>query len=382
MPKSPTIATFAALSLALTACESKPLAPLSVEVNEAVAGAGGGSEVSPAGVKQVVLNDARISSDQGADDFQHAVAGVDFGDEPVARAALYVELRSPCFPFAGWEDLGVPAGQRWPAPCDAFDRTIQVTLDDPEDPSTGALPLELIRAISPFGGPEHLEADVTDVVNGLPGKHRLAVHIDTWSDAEGLVSGSQGEWYASATLETWAGPAPRRVLAIIPVAFEKQTDLKGAIARFEVPYDAKNPILDARLEYRATGHGGVPTFSTHCRGPAEEFCRHTHQLELNGETLAEIDPWRDDCDTLCTVTANDGKYGPKSYCAENPCGDPNSVRAPRANWCPGSVSPPFVMRSGLLNRTGNQQFSHRIPDFIEGGQWTISATYFAFGVPE
>jgi hypothetical protein len=37
----------------------------------------------------------------------------------------------------------------------------------------------------------------TDLVNGLPGTHQLRLTIDTFSDAEGIVSGSAGEWIGS-----------------------------------------------------------------------------------------------------------------------------------------------------------------------------------------
>ena len=381
VPKSLPLRTLTTLGLALFGCQSKPLRPIAAETGggagemAAAAGeaTGGAPDGVPPGVRQRVLDDARISSDQAADDFQHAAAEIDFGSEPVARAALYFDLRSPCFPFSNWAKLGVPSGQRWPEPCDAFDRTVQVTLDEPENTSDG-IGLELLRAITPFGGPEHLEADVTNVVNGLPGKHRLVVHIDTWSDAAGLVSGAKGEWYASVTLETWAGAAPRRVLAVLPVVFEAQTEPDSAPVTFEAPSGAGSALL----EYRATGHGGVNVFNASCRGPAEEFCRRDHELLLDGEVLAQLEPWRDDCDALCTVTQNDGNSGPQSYCAENPCGDQNSVRAPRANWCPGSATPPFVIEHAALAQAGKHELLRSIPELEPGGKWTVSATYFAF----
>jgi hypothetical protein len=374
-------------TLALAACDSKPLPSPAAEtpgVGDTSGDAGasgaraeggastGGAVTGGEPTRLAVLEQARIVSDQAADNFQRASAGVDFGSEPVRRAALRVTLESPCFPFAKWADPGVPSGQRWPAACDAFDRTLSVTLDEPEPGTAGPPAIELLHAVTPFGGPLTVEADVTDVVNGLPGQHQLSVHIDTFSDADGLVSGSQGEWIASAELALFPGEAPRHVLAVVPLIFEAQTEPDPAPVSFEVPPGAGN----ARIEYRVTGHGQA--VSPDCFGPAEEFCQRTHELRLDGALLTELLPWRDDCSELCTLTSNDSGFGPRSYCAENPCGDPNSVRAPRANWCPGSASPPFILDSTSLTRAGTHELSRSIPALAPGGIWAVSATYFAF----
>ncbi len=380
-------AVLAALSICVAACDSKPLeAPAAA--GAAGANLGGGSE-SEAGATAApdaggasgaageaatlsILDRVEISSDASAEHFQHADAEVDFGQEPVTRAVLRVTLASPCFPFAGWADPGVPAMQRWPALCDAFDRTVSVTMDEADPPSATTPAVELLRAITPFGGPLEVETDVTDIVNGLPGVHRVGIRIDTWSDADGLVSGSNGQWIASLDLALWRGVAPRRVLSVVPLVLTAQTEAEAAPLTFEVP----DGVGSARLEYRATGHGGA--FGLGCSGPAEEFCRRTHELSLDGEPLPELTPWRDDCAELCTLTPNDSGYGPTSYCAENPCGDPRSVRAPRANWCPGSMTPPFAIEAPALTAAGAHELTRRIPELAKGGLWTVSATYFAF----
>ena len=334
------------------------------------AGAGGESAALGDPATVPILTGVHISSDEGAENFQRALAEVDFGRASVARATLRVTLQSPCFPFEGWAEQGVPTGQRWPAACDAFDRTLSVTLDhDPEN--AGAPGFELLRAITPFGGPLQVETDVTDIVNGLPGSHQLGLKIDTWSDADGLVSGSKGEWIASAELLLWRGAAPRQVLAVLPLLLEGQTEPTAAPLTFEVPEGAGS----ARIEYRATGHGGA--FSPGCLGPADEFCKRMHELRLDGELLEELQPWRD-CSDFCSLTVNDAGVGPAQYCAENPCADPNSARAPRANWCPGSQTDAFVLQGPDLIVAGEHELTRSISAIAAGGVWTVSATYFAF----
>jgi hypothetical protein len=357
-------------------CDSTPLHPAAPQAagGEAAAAGGtpGGGEASAEPVVFEALKRVTISSDANAEHFQRASAEVDFGHEPVARAAVSITLESPCFPFAGWADPPVPSGQRWPEPCDAFDRTVSLTLDELATDAGGTPGLELLRAITPFGGPLLVEADVTDVVNGLPGAHQLGLRIDTWSDPDGLVSGAKGEWIASVDLTLWQGAAPRHVLTVVPLELITQTEVDAPAVQLEVPEGATS----ARLEYRATGHGAA--FAPGCIGPAEEFCRRTHELRLDGEVLTELSPWRDDCASLCTMTANDSGYGPSSYCAENPCGAPESVRAPRANWCPGSMTPPFAIEAPALLMAGPHELTRSIPELATGGSWLVSATYFAF----
>jgi hypothetical protein len=136
----------------------------------------------------------------------------------------------------------------------------------------------------------------------------------------------------------------------------------------------------ARLEYRTTGHGGtlVPDDAS-CIGPAEEFCRRTHRVVLDGNDLAELVPWRADCDRLCTLASYEGDaFAVPEYCAENPTGLPASVRAPRANWCPGSVTPPFVLESPALSVSGEHELGISLDALAEGGQWVESVVYFAY----
>lgn len=374
-PTQSALALTLALAIGSAACTSKPLRNANDDessggANAAPAGGAAGIDSEPQTLP--LLDGVHVSSDEHGENFQRVSAAIDWGSDPVARAVVRVSLSSPCFPFAAWADLGVPSGQNWPEPCDAFDRTLSLTIDASATDTTAPPGVELLRAITPFGGPLELEADVTDVVNGLPGAHELGLRIDTWSDANGLVSGSHGEWVANVELRTWAGAAPRKVLAVIPLALEEQTEVEAAPVSFTAP----EATGSARLEYRVTGHGAA--FGSGCLGGAEEFCRRNHELWLDDELLADLVPWREDCAALCTWTANDTDYGPRNYCAENPCGSRASVTAPRANWCPGSMTPPIVIDDARLAGAGGHQLARKIPELAPGGQWRVSATYFAF----
>jgi hypothetical protein len=321
-----------------------------------------------------LFDGVHVASALGAEHYREAFVDVDFDRGEVADARLLLRLESPCFPFSKWSEQEIPEGHRWPSACDAFDRKLSVSLDDPSDSNRSLAPpgLELVRAITPFGGPLELTTDITDVVNGLPGRHRLRVAIDTWGDPDGQVSGANGEWLVSLDFERTPGTAPRRMIAVVPLVFGDQQEVDAPPLSFTVP----DGVGSARIDYRVTGHGAEP--DPLCRGPAEEFCQRTHELTIDDEPLPSVVPWRRDCATLCTLTDNDAPLGPAQYCAENPCGALASVRAPRANWCPGSATEPLTLETAALSAPGEHQLTRRIRDLKPGGLWTVSATYFAY----
>lgn len=321
-----------------------------------------------------VLDDVRISSDGGDPNFQNARGDFDLGPGPFARVTMVVELDTTCFPFERWRDEPPPAGHRWPPSCDAFDRNFEVTVDWPE--AEGEPPaFELMRAITPFGGPARHEIDVTDFANARPGQHRANVHITTWSDGAGQVSGAAGGWNVSLRFDVEPGPAPRRVLAAIPLLNEgygRGAGVRGQ--RFTTPPGTTS----TRLEYRVTGHGGGPA-DADCIGHADEFCRRRHTLHVDRVPTEALVPWREDCATLCTLTQAPPDFGNFQYCAENPTGAVQSVQAPRANWCPGALTPPFTWDFEPFRVPGRHDFDYEIRGVAEGGVWRVSAVFYAFG---
>jgi hypothetical protein len=321
---------------------------------------------------QTLLDHVHIGSDSSKPDFQKATALVSLTGAPFAKVHLVVDLESPCFPWSNWTTDPPPAGQGWPADCDAFDRNLEMSLVDPSAPK-GAPGLELVRAITPFGGPEHVEQDVTDVFNAIQGARTFQIVIPTWSDAAGKVSGSSGGWFVSAHLDVTPGTPPANVLAVIPLFYDSVT-AGQTIA--DVPFTVPDGTTSSRLEYRVTGHGGASDPSSNCFGPAEEFCRRTHHLFLDDQPIQQTIPWRNDCDKLCTMT-DGGPFG--QYCAQNPCGLPQSVQASRANWCPGSETPAFQWTPSALSTPGAHTFKFAIDGIYQGGQWRVSAVAYAYG---
>jgi hypothetical protein len=326
----------------------------------------------PQAIEQSVFNDTRISSNDGEGrNVRRADAPVSFDGGPFESATLRVQLATTCFPFEDWTTP--PAGHNWPADCDAFDRNFEFTLDEPT--GEGQPPAwELVRAITPFGGPMEFEVDLTDLANTLQGQHTISVAIATYSDGQGIVSGSDGGWNVTADLELVPGTPPRNVLAATPlVNLSLTTDTNLQPVPFSIPDGARS----AYIEYRTTGHGGGEA-GRDCIGPAEEFCQRDHTVFIDEEPFWFARPWRDSCEEFCTLQNN----GRIEFCLQNPCGSIASVRAPRANWCPGDVTPPEEIWLEADQLSGEHTFRFEVANLAPGGSWRTSATLFVYGEPE
>jgi hypothetical protein len=359
----------AGLLLACVACA--PSTPLTVPSDA-------GTTAPPTEQTLTAFDAARISSAASDPNFQELSADLDLSSGPYSSATLVVDLATTCVPFSSWANDPPPEGQNWPADCDAFDRNFEISLDGAEpggaDAGAAATPgLELVRAITPFGGPLHLERDLTSIANGLPGTHRIRARINTFSDPAGLVTGSAAGWNVSAKVVLTPGPAPLHPLAVIPLFFGDLTSADPVMSSFTVPSGTSKGFF----EYRTTGHGQAAGDLTSCSGPAEEFCRRQHTISLDGQTLKTFTPWKT-CTALCTLAKTEGDAG-VDYCVENPCGAVASVKASRANWCPGSESAPIVIDAPELANAGDHQVSWQVSQIAAGGSVRVSLIYYAFG---
>ncbi len=336
--------------------------------------------VAPAAPYSVTVFDSiRISGLDGFNAvFRTADGDVSFPGGPFAKATLVVELTTSCYPFELWAEDPPPEGHNWPPHCDAFDRKFELSLNPPGDEPDAPPAIELARAITPFGGPLTFDVDVTDVVNGIgEGPHTLRAFIDTWPDNAGLVSGSQGGWNVTARFDLEPGPPPRPVLAVLPLFNGQLAGSDDGKERLDVSFDVPEGVAYSLLEYRITGHGGGTDAG--CIGPAEEFCQRIHTLTVDGVPAATERPWRADCDTLCTLTHQGPPDGGFDYCLENPTGAIASVNAPRANWCPGDVTPPLVYDFEAYRSPGSHRFEADVDRIAPGGHWRTSARVIVYG---
>lgn len=315
-----------------------------------------------------VFDDIRISSLRDDENFQSAIRPLDFGDGPFASVIMKVNLDTTCFPFEKWSEDPPPEGHNFPPSCDAYDRNFEFVLDpaleDGDEPG-----FELVRAITPFGGPMEFEVDLTDLANAKPGAHDLRTRITTWSDGAGQVSGSAGGWNVTAVVTVTPGEAPRDVVDVVSVFNGNYRNDSGVVSEaFQVP----DGVTYMRLDYTTTGHGGG-TADEFCIGHADEFCQRNHFPSVNGRPLGPFVPWIDSCEYMCTLQSN----GQFQFCLENPTGNVGSVRAPRANWCPGDITGPmsFDFDDPPL---GENTFEFSVSGVADGGSWRTSATIYMY----
>lgn len=326
--------------------------------------------------KITVFDNIRINSREEYEGkkYEHvrsATTEFELKDGPFAKVELIVSLDTTCFPFEKWNSDPRPAGHRWPPQCDAFDRNFEFVFEPAKDKDQPP-GLELVRAITPFGGPMQFTIDVTHIANMYPGKRAIRVGISTYADGQGQVSGANGGWFVTAHLDVTPGTPKDRVLAVIPLfdhTYTNNENLKQE-KEFVLPPGTKRSVL----EYRVTGHGGGAIDSA-CIGPADEFCKRTHRLFADGQEFQNFVPWRSDCKSLCTRLKT--QFG--EVCKENPTGAIQSVEAPRANWCPGSLTLPIVRTIPAFQTEGKHTFGYLIEKVAKGGSWRVSAVIIAYG---
>ena len=337
------------------------------------ASTGDSSTGEPADPFTVTALDKQWITGTGGWDTQHKDAEFDLGAGSFTNVVLIVDLESPCYPFEKWKTDPPPQGQNWPAKCDAFDRTMGFVVDPPDVPEDPPV-FEALRSITPFGGPSHIEEDITDWANAHPGVHTIRSYINSWPDGAGKVSGSEGGWWLTVKLDVVPGKPPREVLAAVPLyAGEVSVDNPPPPVSFTLP----EGTTKTAFSYRVSGHGGASDPSVDCIGPAEEFCKREHTVRMDGVELFKGNAWRDDCTDFCTVVKGFANNPNQSYCMENPCGAIQSVNAPRANWCPSAVVHPFEGPTKLA--AGEHEFTFEIANMYPGGNWTVSAIIYAYG---
>jgi len=127
----------------------------------------------------------------------------------------------------------------------------------------------------------------------------------------------------------------------------------GLIVEFELKEDLKN----ARLRYITTGHGGWEN--------GDEFVPKKNTILLDGKVIFDLIPWREDCGSYRL-------YNPVSGNFQNGL---SSSDYSRSNWCPGTVTNPFIIDLGKLE-AGKHKIQVRIPQGKPEGNsfsaWNIS----------
>lgn len=127
----------------------------------------------------------------------------------------------------------------------------------------------------------------------------------------------------------------------------------GLIVEFELKEDLKN----TKLRYTTTGHGGWEN--------GDEYLQKKNTVSLDGEIVFDLTPWREDCGSYRLYNPVSGNF-------------PNGLSSSdysRSNWCPGTVTNPFIIDLGDLKK-GKHKIQVQIPQGKPEGSsfsaWNVS----------
>lgn len=163
------------------------------------------------------------------------------------------------------------------------------------------------------------------------GGHKVSLRLNYYPDEE---SNPQKKWisslFSTVNIMEAAGQNYGRL-------FEPDT-LRMS---FEIP----DSVTDIQLLFTTTGHGGWEN--------GDEFVQKNNQVKIDGKTVFDLTPWRSDCGTYRLINPASGNF---------PDGLSSSDYS-RSNWCPGTLTPPFVIP--LKNISSGK---HQIEVIIDQGK--------------
>ncbi len=163
--------------------------------------------------------------------------------------------------------------------------------DEPSFPATTAAAdeIELMRFVTPFGGPATYTADLTAFAPLLEGETSLRVWISTWT---------KPAWKVTLTLAyTSDGAGYRRPRWATPIFNSEVTAEQGLLkTTINVPEGLARP----RLHLISTGH------ATDGMG-GDEFISRMHVLRIDGFEVARWRPWSENGGPLRSANPTSGR---------------------------------------------------------------------------
>lgn len=146
-------------------------------------------------------------------------------------------------------------------------------------------------------------------------------------------------------------------LNVMEMAGQEYSTLFDSEKGLEVEFELKEDLKDAKLRYITTGHGGWS------RG--DEFVQKKNTIYLNDELVFDLIPWREDC----------GSYRLYNPVSGNFSNGLSSSDLSRSNWCPATVTNPYIIELGDLS-AGIHNIQIKIPQGATEGNsfssWNVS----------
>lgn len=234
-------------------------------------------------------------------------------------------------------------------------------------------PLELMRFFTSFGVGYFNEKskingynwadscvykeEVTQLMTDLPEEVWIGVFIGNYAKGGHRVSLSLNYYPGedSSKKETWVYPV-FNTLNIMEMSSQNYATL-FLYDSLRVTVDIPANVENLQLVYTTTGHGGWEN--------GDEFVPKVNEIFLDDSLVFHQVPWRTDCGTYRLLNPASGNFG----------NGLSSSDLSRSNWCPGTLTPPYVINLGDLS-SGKHSIKVAIPmGSPEGGSfsaWNVS----------
>jgi len=124
-----------------------------------------------------------------------------------------------------------------------------------------------------------------------------------------------------------------------------------------VNFEIKDNVKDLELLFTTTGHGGWRS--------GDEFVQKLNQVYIDGKKVFNVVPWRTDCATYRMSNPASGNFSQGL----------SSSDLSRSNWCPGTLTPPYIIPlEGLSIGKHTIKVVINQGEDVEGGQsaWSVS----------
>lgn len=146
-------------------------------------------------------------------------------------------------------------------------------------------------------------------------------------------------------------------LNVMEMAGQEYSTLFNSEKGLEVEFELKEPLKNTQLRYITTGHGGW--------GNGDEFVQKKNTINLDGKVIFDLIPWKEDC----------GSYRLFNPVSGNFANGLSSSDLSRSNWCPATVTNPYIIDLGDLS-AGKHKIQVVIPQGEPEGNsfsaWNVS----------
>jgi hypothetical protein len=236
-------------------------------------------------------------------------------------------------------------------------------------------PVELMRFFTPFGV-KHFNDRVTlknkNWQDSVYYRQEISDYASLLSDQEVYIGAFIGNYDKGGHLismnvtihndEDLNKPLKKLIplfntLNIMEMTGQEYSTLFDSENGLEVEFELTENLKNAQLRYITTGHGGWEN--------GDEFVQKKNMVLIDGKVVFDLIPWREDCGSYRL-------YNPVSGNFQNGL---SSSDYSRSNWCPGTVTNPYLIDLGEL-KAGKHKVKVIIPQGKSEGSsfsaWNVS----------